>query len=235
MELLNTVWSFLTAIHWSSVAQIIMIDILLGGDNAVVIAMACRNLPDSQRTKGVIFGAGGAILLRVALITCAVFLLELPFLKVCGGLLLLWIGYKLVATKDEDGPENVEGSSKLLGAIKTVIVADLVMSIDNIIAIAGAAEQAPAAHQTALIVMGLLVSVPFIICGSQLLMKLFDRFPWIITLGGGLLGWIAGTLAVSDPWIVARIGEPAWLHYASGIACAVAVIVAGKMFPRTGD
>ena len=184
-------FDLLANLHWAAVGQIIMIDILLGGDNAVVIAMACRNLPESQRNKGIFWGTAGAIALRVVLITCAVMLLDLPFLKVAGGALLVWIGAKLLLPEDGDH-EKVEGSSKLIGAIKTIIVADFVMSFDNVIAIAGAAQQAHEAHQTLLIIFGLLVSVPFIVFGSQIILKLIDRFPAIIYFGAGLLGWIAG-------------------------------------------
>ena len=173
------IWDLLVNLHWGAVGQIIMIDILLGGDNAVVIAMACRNLPHEQRAKGIFWGTAGAIALRVVLITFAVMLLDLPFLKAAGGLLLLWIGVKLLIP-EFDSHEKIEGSSKLLGAIKTIIVADFVMSFDNVIAIAGAAQQAHEAHQTLLIIFGLVVSVPFIVFGSQIILKLLDRFPIII-------------------------------------------------------
>ena len=172
------IWDLLVNLHWGAVGQIIMIDILLGGDNAVVIAMACRNLPHEQRAKGIFWGTAGAIALRVVLITFAVMLLDLPFLKAAGGLLLLWIGVKLLIP-EFDSHEKIEGSSKLLGAIKTIIVADFVMSFDNVIAIAGAAQQAHEAHQTLLIIFGLVVSVPFIVFGSQIILKLLDRFPII--------------------------------------------------------
>ncbi len=133
-------------IHWVAVLQIILIDILLGGDNAVVIALACRSLDPHLRVKGIIYGAGGAILLRVILIAFAVSVMNIPFLKFCGGLLLLWIGIKLIAPADE-GEHEIHASKRLWGAVKTIIVADLIMSIDNVIAIAGAAEQAPGHHQ----------------------------------------------------------------------------------------
>ena len=167
------IWDLLVNLHWGAVGQIIMIDILLGGDNAVVIAMACRNLPHEQRAKGIFWGTAGAIALRVVLITFAVMLLDLPFLKAAGGLLLLWIGVKLLIP-EFDSHEKIEGSSKLLGAIKTIIVADFVMSFDNVIAIAGAAQQAHEAHQTLLIIFGLVVSVPFIVFGSQIILKLLS-------------------------------------------------------------
>ena len=185
---------------WVSLGQIVVIDILLGGDNAVVIALACRKLPAAQRTKGIIWGTAGAIVLRVVLIIFAMTLLNLPFLKVVGALLLVWIGVKLLAP-DEDAHGNVAESDKLLAAIKTIIVADLVMSVDNVIAIAGAA-QSSGEHSTLLVVLGLLISIPIIVWGSQLVIKLMERFPMIITAGGMLLGWIAGGMLVTDPAFV---------------------------------
>ena len=185
---------------WVALGQIIIIDILLGGDNAVVIALACRKLPPEQRKKGIIWGTAGAIILRVILIAFAMTLLNLPFLKAVGAILLVWIGVKLLAP-DEDGHGDVAGSDKLLAAIKTIIVADLVMSVDNVIAIAGAA-QSSGEHSTLLVVLGLLISIPIIVWGSQLVIKLMERFPMIITAGGMLLGWIAGGMLVTDPAFV---------------------------------
>jgi hypothetical protein len=185
---------------WIALGQIIIIDILLGGDNAVVIALACRKLPPEQRRKGIIYGTAGAIILRIILIAFAMVLLQLPFLKVVGAVLLIWIGIKLIAPDDE-GHDNIEGSDKLFAAIKTIIVADLVMSVDNVIAIAGAA-QSSGDHQMLLIVLGLLISVPIIVWGSQLVIKLMERFPMIIVAGGMLLGWIAGGMFVTDPVFV---------------------------------
>jgi YjbE family integral membrane protein len=169
------IWTFTHTPFWIALGQIIIIDILLGGDNAVVIALACRKLPPEQRRKGIIYGTAGAIVLRIILIAFAMVLLQLPFLKVVGALLLVWIGMKLIAP-DEEGHDNIEGSDKLFAAIKTIIVADLVMSVDNVIAIAGAA-QSSGEHQLLLIVLGLLISIPIIVWGSQLVIKLMERFP----------------------------------------------------------
>ena len=217
--------------HWAAVGQIIMIDVLLGGDNAVVIALACRNLPHEQRIKGIFWGTAGAIALRVVLITFAVMLLNLPFLKLVGGALLLWIGYKLILPDDGEA-EEVEGNTKLLGAIRTIIVADLIMSIDNVIAIAGAAQQAHEAHQTMLVIFGLLVSVPFIVCGSQVVLKFLDRFPVVVLLGGALLGWIAGGLFVSDGFMTDQFpGIEEW-HVPVSVACAAIVLSAGWLTRR---
>jgi YjbE family integral membrane protein len=226
----------MTPEFWVAVGQIIMIDILLGGDNAVVIALACRKLPPAQRTKGILWGTAGAIILRVILIFFALTLLAIPFLKVVGALLLVWIGVKLLAPDHDDAHGNIAGSDKLWAAVKTVIIADLVMSVDNVIAIAGAAQGAGDGHQMPLVIFGLLVSIPIIVWGSQLVIKLMDRFPMIITLGGMLLGWIAGTMLISDPAVV-RLDAWTWvpkipqtdtIKYAAGIAGALLVLAVGK-------
>ncbi|MBK6745788.1 TerC family protein [Ottowia sp.] len=219
----------LTAHFWVAVGQIIMIDILLGGDNAVVIALACRRLPPAQRTKGIIWGTVGAIILRVILIAFALALLQVPYLKLVGALLLIWIGVKLIAPEDEGGHGDIQSSDRLWAAVKTVIVADLVMSVDNVIAIAGAAQGAGEQHQMALVIFGLLVSIPIIVWGSQLVLKLMDRFPIIITAGGMLLGWIAGTMAHSDPALVPYLPQDKGWHYALGIAGALLVLAIGKV------
>ena len=218
---------FLTAHFWIAVGQIIMIDILLGGDNAVVIALACRKLPPEQRTKGILWGTAGAIILRIVLIAFALTLLQVPYLKLVGAALLVWIGVKLLAPQDEDEHANIEGSDRLWAAVKTVIVADLVMSVDNVIAIAGAATGAGEQHQLPLVIFGLLVSVPIIIWGSQMVLKLMDRFPIIITIGGMLLGWIAGTMAHTDPAVVDWLPQTRTWYYGLGIAGALLVYLAG--------
>jgi YjbE family integral membrane protein len=223
---------FLTAHFWVAVGQIILIDILLGGDNAVVIALACRSLPPEQRLKGIIWGTAGAIILRVILIAFALALLAVPYLKIVGALLLLWIGVKLLLPEDEDEHSNIQPSDRLWGAVKTVIVADLVMSVDNVIAIAGAAQGAGAQHQLALVIFGLLVSIPIIVWGSQLVLKLMDRFPMIITAGGMLLGWIAGTMAHTDPAVVAYLPQEKVWNYGFGIAGALLVLIIGKVAAR---
>jgi YjbE family integral membrane protein len=232
---------FMHAEFWIAVGQIIMIDILLGGDNAVVIALACRKLPAHQRTQGILWGTAGAIVLRVVLIFFALALLAIPYLKIAGAALLMWIGVKLIAPGDEEEHGNIEGSDKLWGAVKTVIVADLVMSVDNVIAIAGAAQSAGGDHQMPLVIFGLLVSIPIIVWGSQMVIKLMDRFPAIIVLGGMLLGWIAGTMAVSDPAVLsflpttpaARPELPsevsATVRYGAGVAGALMVYLIGKL------
>ncbi len=222
---MTDVWTWLAALDWAAIGQIIMIDILLGGDNAVIIALACRNLPPKQRRAGIIWGTIGAIALRVVLIFFAVKLLTLPGLKLVGGLLLLWIGVKLIAPPPgEEHHANVQGSDKLMAAIKTIIVADFVMSLDNVIAIAGAAEQADPSQQLGLIIFGLLVSVPIIVFGSQLVLKMLDRFPAIVVFGGALLGWIAGDLIVGDSLIDAHLPDHPALVYAASVAGAALVL-----------
>ncbi len=228
--------ALMTPEFWIAVGQIIMIDILLGGDNAVVIALACRKLPPAQRRQGILWGTAGAIVLRVILIFFALQLLAIPLLKLVGAILLVWIGVKLLLPEDDDGHANIEGSDKLWGAVKTVIVADLVMSLDNVIAIAGAAETAGGDHTMPLVIFGLLVSIPIIVWGSQLVIKLMDRYPLIITLGAMLLGWIAGTMAVGDPALtnpevmpqLPKLPPDGWIKYAAGVAGALLVYAMGR-------
>ncbi|MCD6733180.1 MAG: TerC family protein [Burkholderiaceae bacterium] len=227
---METAIGYLSTLHWGAIFQIIVIDILLGGDNAVVIALACRNLPKHQRMKGILWGTAGAIVLRVILIAFAVALLQVPFLKLVGGALLVWIGVKLLLPGDDDGHGNLQGGATLWSAIKTIIVADLVMSVDNVIAIAGAAQQADPDHQMGLVIFGLVVSIPLIVWGSTLVLKLLERFPIVITLGGALLGWIAGSMMITDVATVRAIGEPsAPVHYAAALAGAVLVVVIGRV------
>jgi len=225
-------FEFLSSLHWSAVIQIVIIDILLGGDNAVVIALACRDLPARQRLRGILWGTAGAIALRVMLVGFAVVLLDVPLLKFAGGVLLLWIGVRLLAPAHLEHA-NVKPADKLIGAIKTIIVADAVMSLDNVIAIAGAAEAADPQHRIALVIFGLMVSIPLIVWGSQLVLKLLDRFPVVVTLGAALLGWIAGGLIINDPagdrWPL--LDTPAAV-YGTSVAGALFVVVLGHLLKR---
>ena len=220
-----------SARFWFDLLQIIGINVLLSGDNAVVIALACRNLPGRQRTWGIILGAVGAIVLRIILTFFAVTLLGLPWRKLVGGLLLLWIGVKLIA--DEEGGEGegeakVQASDRLWAAVRTVVVADLVMSIDNVLGVAAAAK-----GSLALLVFGLVVSIPLVIAGSQIILALIERFPVLILAGGGLLGYVAGEMIVEDaalaPWIEATAP---WLHWILPVAGIVAVIGVAKWVQR---
>ena len=181
-----------------AVLQIIAIDIVLGGDNAIIIALACRNLPKHQRRAGILWGTAGAIILRVILVFFATSLMAIPGLRLVGGILLIWIGVKLlteVETHDLDG--KINQSSNLFTAIRTIIIADFVMSLDNALAITAAAK-----GDIGLVVFGLLLSVPIIIWGSALILRLMERFPFIITAGAGLLGWLGGGLMLSDKLLV---------------------------------
>jgi YjbE family integral membrane protein len=184
---------------WFDLLQIIGINILLSGDNAVVIALASRSLVESQRKIAVIGGSAAAVVLRILLSLVVASLLTVPYLKLIGGVLLLYIGVKLVAD-EEDGGDEVAAKSHLWGAIQTILIADLVMSLDNVVAIAAAAH-----GSTILISLGLLISIPLIVFGSQLLLGVLNKFPVLVVAGAGLLGWIAGEIMVSDPAVLTRL------------------------------
>ncbi|MBX3628390.1 MAG: TerC family protein [Nitrosomonas sp.] len=210
---------------WIAVLQIIAIDIVLGGDNAVVIALACRRLPEEQRRLGIFWGVLGAIILRVILIFFALNLLAVPYLKIAGACLLLWIGIKLLQPEPTDDGHEMTTSTTLIGAIKTIIVADAVMSLDNVIAVAGAAKDS-----MALVIFGLVFSVPIIVWGSKLVMKLMDRYPITIVIGAALLGWIAGDMAVTDAVTIMWVNQnAAYLHWLMPILAASFVVIAGKI------
>lgn len=203
-----------------SLIGIILINIVLSGDNAVVIALACRNLPGKQQNKAIIWGSVGAIVLRIVLTFAAVWLLQVPFLKIVGGLLLLYISINLMT---DDNDPDLKGSSSIWGAIRTIVIADLIMSLDNVVAVAGAAH-----GNILLIIIGLAISIPLIIWGSKLLMKLMDRFPVIIMLGAALLGYTAGEMLTSDEAIDQYLAGSAlpWDIIIS-VILAVAVVVVG--------
>jgi YjbE family integral membrane protein len=220
MEILNEMQ---TTVFWVGLWQIILVNIVLSGDNAVVIALAARSLPPHQQSKAVMWGAGAAVAMRIVLTIIAVELLRWPWLKLIGAVLLLWIAVKLLLPED-GGSEGVDSSDNLWAAIKTILIADLVMSLDNVIAVAAAAK-----GSITLLVLGLAISIPLVIFGATMLMKLMDRWPIIITIGAALLGWVAGDMAVTDPvvkdWVDANA---AWLHWAAPVAGAVFVVAAGK-------
>ena len=176
------------------ILKIIWINILLSGDNAVVIAMACRGLPPRQRMVGIMLGAGAAVLLRVFFTIILQYVLDLPWLRLVGGLLLLWIAVKLLTQEEAADEESIAGSDNIWGAVKTVAIADMVMSLDNVLAIAGAAKGHPW-----LIIFGLVISIPLIVAGATLIMTLLTRFPILVWAGAALLGWIAGELVMEDP------------------------------------
>lgn len=234
--------SFSHAPFWIALGQIIWINILLSGDNAVVIALACRSLPPKQRFWGIMLGAGAAVLLRVFFTVIIAQIMAVPFLKLVGGLLLLWIAVKLIVPSDEHGEDNVKAGDTLLRAVWLVTVADIVMSLDNVIAIAAAAESAAAridiAHaltiKTVLIVFGLASSVPLIIAGSALLMSLLERFPILVWAGAALLGWVAGEIIVKDAAVEGYLGAELSerLHLWSAAVGAVFVVALGYLLVR---
>jgi YjbE family integral membrane protein len=235
----------LLELNWIAVGQIILIDILLGGDNAILIALACRNLPPALRLRGILWGTFGAIVLRLLLVGFAVTLLNVPYLKMVGGLMLLWIGVKLLLD-EEDDHDNIKGSDKLMAAVKTIIIADLVMSIDNVIAVSSAAENAGGEHKMLLVVFGILVSIPIIISGSSLVLKIMQRFPAVITLGAAMLGYLGGAMIFSDAGLMLYIADQlSWLEFTvpgldmhislPGILCAFAVPAIGLWFDRQSN
>jgi len=220
MEFLNELQ---TAAFWTGLLAIIWVNIILSGDNAVVIALAARSLPARQQKQAVIWGAGAAVVLRIILTIVAVELLRLPWLKLIGGVLLFWIAVKLLVPED-GSDDGVESSENLWAAIKTILIADLVMSLDNVIAVAAVAKDS-----FVLLILGLAISIPLVIFGATMLMKIMDRYPIIITIGAGLLGWVAGDMMATDPvlkdWVDANA---AWLHWAAPAAGAAFVVATGK-------
>ena len=208
-----------------AILQIIAIDIILGGDNAIIIALACRNLPARQKRLGILWGTAGAIVLRCILVFFASTLLTIPSLKLIGGLLLLWIGVKLLADEDEIDEGAVKQSGSLWEAVRTIIIADFVMSLDNSVAIAAAAK-----GNMALVIFGLALSVPIIIGGSAIILKLMQRYPIIITAGAALLGWLAGDLIAHDPLLADRLAAlPAYAPKVAAGVGALLVVVAGRI------
>lgn len=209
---------------WVDVFKIIVIDVLLSGDNAVVIALACRNLPAAQRKQGILYGMAGAIGLRIVLTFFAVGLLSLPYLKLVGAFLLIWIGIKLILPEDEGHAEgNIKADTHLMGAVKTIIIADFVMSLDNVLGVAAAAK-----GNAILLVFGLLISIPLIAWSSQLVLKLIDRFPYIIYAGGALLGYVAGEMLVGEPLLNPLMESMHALHWLLPACCALMVLALGK-------
>jgi YjbE family integral membrane protein len=215
---------------WIGLVKIIWINIILSGDNAVVIALAARTLPPHQQKLAVLWGAGAAVVMRVILTIVAAQLLALPWLQIVGGLLLLWIGVQLLTEDDEDeGDSDEDKQGNLMSAIRTILIADLVMSLDNVIAVAAAAG-----GSTALLMIGLAISIPLVIFGATLMVKLMERFPIIVVAGAGLIGWVAGETIVSDAILRDVLEANKWLHYAAAAAGAVFVIGLGKLLKARG-
>ncbi len=212
-----------SAVFWIGLLKIIWINIILSGDNAVVIALAARSLPPHQQTKAVVLGSGAAVVLRIALTVVAAKLLALPYLQIVGGLLLLWIGVQLLGDEDEGEGEAREYGS-LMAAIRTILIADLVMSLDNVIAVAAAAK-----GDMTLLILGLAISIPLVIFGSTLMIKLMERFPVIVVMGAALIGWVAGEAIVSDAALAGMLAADPWLHYAGAAAGAAFVVGVGRL------
>jgi YjbE family integral membrane protein len=223
-------------IFWVALGKIIWVNILLSGDNAVVIALAARNLPDHQRNKAVMLGSAAAIVLRVLLTLFAVELLHYSYLKIVGAALLFWIGVQLLVPEDDGGEDSVKATDHLFAAIRTILIADLVMSLDNVIAVAAAAESGPPESRTLLLILGLGLSIPLIIFGSQLLMKVMERYPIIITMGAALLGFVAGEMLVHDQAVEGFfVGLGGATTIIVELAGAIAVVLVGKWLARRKD
>lgn len=219
---------------WLAVLQIIWIDILLSGDNAVVIALACRKLPPRQRIWGVVLGTIVAITLRVVFAGIVTTLMQVPYLKLVGGVLLLWIAVKLLGPEENGKGNEVQAVDNLWRAIRIVAIADVVMSLDNVIAIAAVAERFEAPHNYALLMFGLAVSIPLIMAGAAIVMALLERFPIVVWAGAALLGWIAGEIIAKDPLFTANL-DPGTAHTWEIVGAslgALFVIAAGMLRRR---
>ena len=225
MELFSLPW-------WSALLAIVLIDLVLAGDNAIVIALAARNLPAHLQKKAILWGTAGAIGVRALMTLAVVWLLKIPGLMLVGGLGLFWIAYKLLQDTGHDGPHQPGATTTFWGAMKTIVIADALMGIDNVLGIAGASHGA-----MELVILGLLISVPIVVLGSSVVLKLVERFPVIIQLGAAVLAFTAAKMIVSEPWLVNIFGDAKgtleaaqsaarWAVYAVAIA---GVLLAGKM------
>jgi YjbE family integral membrane protein len=215
---------------WARWVSIVILDLTLAGDNALVIALAVRTLPRRQRFWGRVWGSLGAVALRLLFITIITYLLKIPLLQFVGGLLLIWIAVKLVLQSGggEGGDGHVRQGTSLFEAVWVIIVADVVMSLDNVLAVAGAAH-----GNLILVVFGIALSLPLVVWGSGILAQLMNRYPWIIWVGGGILGYVAGEMMLKDDWIKGRLGRVAeMLHYALPAALAVALMALGWWLAR---
>ncbi|MBS0599022.1 MAG: TerC family protein [Proteobacteria bacterium] len=219
----------LTPDFWIGLVKIVWINIVLSGDNAVVIALAARSLPPAQQKKAVFWGAGAAVVLRILLTVVAAELMTLPYLQILGGLLLLWIGVQLLSDDDEGEGQHKEFGS-LMAAVRTILIADLVMSLDNVIAVAAAAH-----GNMVLLILGLAISIPLVIFGSTLMIKLMERFPFIVVLGAALIGWVAGETIVGDTTLIGTLEGHPWLHYGAAAMGALFVVLVGRWLARRGQ
>ena len=206
---------------WIGLVKIIWINIILSGDNAVVIALAARSLPPEQQKKAIMIGSGAAVVLRIVLTVVAAKLLELSFLQIIGGVLLLWIGYQLLTGDEEEGGES-KGKGSMMTAVRTILIADLVMSLDNVIAVAATAQ-----GNMVLLILGLAISIPLVIFGSTLMIKLMERFPVIVILGAGLIGWVGGETIMNDKLLHGFVETNPALLYLAAVAGAALVVGLG--------
>ena len=218
-----------TTEFWIGLMKIIWINIILSGDNAVVIALAARGLPPLQQRKAVLFGSGAAVVLRIALTVVAVKLLTMPYLQIVGGVLLLYIGVQLLSDQGEgEGEEKTHGS--LLAAIRTILIADLVMSLDNVIGVAAAAH-----GSMLLMVLGLAISIPMVVFGSTMMIRLMERFPVVVTLGAALIGWVGGETMANDTILAPLMQDQHWLHQAGPVLGAALVLGLGYWLQKRGQ
>ena len=218
-----------SAEFWIGLVKIIWINIILSGDNAVVIALAARSLPPHQQKQAILWGSGAAVILRIVLTVVAVQLLALSYLQIVGGLLLLWIGVQLMEEEDDEEDDGEPKASGLMAAVRTILIADLVMSLDNVIAVAAAAK-----GSNLLLIIGLAISIPLVIFGSTLMIKLMERFPIIVVLGAALIGWVGGETIVSDNALKAVATANPWLHYVAAAAGAAFVVLLGRALQKRG-
>ncbi|KVP39656.1 YjbE family putative metal transport protein [Burkholderia ubonensis] len=231
---------FLTSIDWGALVKIIGVDIMLGVDNAIVIALACAALPKEVRGKAILWGTAGAVGLRAVLLACAGLLMGMPYVKLVAGAYLLFLGYNLLT--DEDGEHNVPAADRMLAAVKTIIIADFMMSLDNVLAVAAAAESA-GAHSTLYAIAGIVFSIPVIVFGANALTGLMNKFPIIVWLGAGLLGWVGAEMIVSDPLLATRVdslhgiaGDYTHLCFkAAGFLAVIAAVNVSKLMKKAAD
>jgi YjbE family integral membrane protein len=213
---------FLSAEFFSMLFSIIIIDLVLAGDNALVIGLASRNLPKEQQKKAIILGTAGAIAIRAIATIFVVWLLKIPGLHLIGGIILVWISYKLLI--GEEGEENIQSSTSLFGAIRTIIVADVMMGLDNVLAVAGAAQ-----GHTGMVVLGLLISIPLVVWGSQIIIKLMDRFPFLIYVGAGVLAFTAAKMLLSEKFILPFVDDNPVLKWGVIVVIVAGVLISGKI------
>jgi YjbE family integral membrane protein len=216
MELLQSVD------FWTGLLKIVWINIILSGDNAVVIALAARSLPLDQQRKAIFWGSSAAVVLRIALTVVAAKLMQLSFLQIGGGLLLLWIGIQLLS-EEEENDVHAKEHGNLMAAVRTILIADLVMSLDNVIGVAAAAK-----GSMILLTLGLAISIPLVIFGSTLMIRLMERFPVIVTLGAALIGWVGGETIITDMAWQGLVAENSWLHYLAAALGAALVLGLGR-------